>query len=93
MSGLGTAEQIRSFFLEQIATQLAAAGISPNAVTDDFDLLSEGVVDSLGLLELIGAFEERFGVEVDMEGLSVDEITAVGPFCRSIERQLVSRQR
>lgn len=86
------AEQLRNFVLDHLGDQLAAAGISCCAVTDDFNLLSEGVVDSLGLVELIAALEERFDVEVDLEDLEIEEMTVVGPLCRSIERQLLSRR-
>ena len=85
-------DRVRSFFLEQVGAPLHDAGIPPEDVTDDFDLLSEGVLDSLGLVELITAFEERFRVVVDLEEMAIDEITVVGPFCRYIERQLLEQQ-
>ena len=87
MSGT-TAEQVRSFFLEHLADDLAAVGLSPDVVTDDFDFLAHGLIDSLGLVELIAALEDRFQVEVDLEDLPVEDITVVGPFCRYVERQV-----
>jgi acyl carrier protein len=37
------------------------------ALTSDADLLSAGIVDSLGILRLVAFMEERFGVKVPDE--------------------------
>lgn len=37
------------------------------ALTSDADLLSAGIVDSLGILRLVAFIEERFGVKVPDE--------------------------
>ena len=33
-------------------------------LTDDISLLDEGILDSLGILSIIGFLEERFGIQV-----------------------------
>jgi acyl carrier protein len=48
-------------------------------VPSSFDLLLEGVIDSFGVIELITQLEQRFGVEFDLDGLDVDDLTRVGP--------------
>ena len=51
-----TAEEVRAFVLEDLAEPLAEVGLLPEQVRDDLDLLSSGVIDSLGLIELtVGA--------------------------------------
>ncbi len=87
------AAEIRVFLLEQVSDRLAAAGLSKEMVSDDFDLRFHGVLDSLALLEVITAIEERFGVEMDFEDVSVEDITVVGPFCRHVERRIAMETR
>jgi len=53
-------------------------------VPDTFDLLSEGIVDSLGLMELITALGEKVGFEIDFDGLDAEELTIVGPLARYV---------
>jgi acyl carrier protein len=76
-----TAAEVRSFVLHTLDGQFAAVGIEPELVSDDFDLLDEGVIDSLVLLDLVVAVEEHFGLAVDFRGLDPDLIGTVGPLC------------
>jgi acyl carrier protein len=78
-------EEVRALVLHELAEPLDALGMSPDEVPDDFDLLLGGAIDSLGLLELITAVEERFGIEIDFEGLGAEELTVLGPFSRYVE--------
>lgn len=55
---------------------------------DDFDLHAEGVVDSLGFLELITEIEIRIGCEIDFEGLDPELLTRVGPLARYIAERV-----
>lgn len=80
-----SAHEVRAVVLSEVGESLAALGLSPEEVPDDFDLLQEGVIDSLGLLETIAAVEDRFQIEVDFEQLAADELTVLGPFCRYVE--------
>ncbi len=43
----------------------------------DVDLLETGLVDSIGLVELILELEERFGVSLPMENLEIDDFRSV----------------
>lgn len=82
-----TASEVRSFLLDRFVEQLEAKDISAEEVPDDFDLLYEGIIDSLGILEMIAAVERRFLLEIDFEGLDAEELTVLGPFCRYIEAE------
>lgn len=88
------AKHIRSFVLANLAGPLAANGLTPATVPDDFDLLTEGVIDSLGIVELIASVEQHFEIQVDFEDLDPELMTVVGPFCRYIEEKcsLANRQ-
>jgi D-alanine--poly(phosphoribitol) ligase subunit 2 len=43
----------------------------------DVDLLETGLVDSIGLVELILELEERFGISLPMENLEIDDFRSV----------------
>ena len=77
--------EIREYLLEQLIEQLQVAGVSPDDVDDSTDLLASGIVDSLGVLELMTVVSDRFGVEDDWEDLDPEILLVVGPFCRYAE--------
>jgi acyl carrier protein len=83
MSGV-SAERIRSFVLDRLDGPLAATRLTSQSVPDDFDLLTEGIIDSFGIVELIAAVEEQFGIEVDFQDLEAEDLTVIGPFCRYV---------
>jgi acyl carrier protein len=83
-----TADHVRAIILEELAGELAALGIAPDAVGADFDLRSQGVIDSLGFLELVTALEERLGVEIDFEALPPEQLTHVGAIAQHVADQM-----
>lgn len=80
------AEDIRNFILRRYSERFSANGMAIDAVPEDYDLMVAGVIDSLGLLELIGAVQKEFILEIDFEGLDENEMTIIGPFCRYVEK-------
>ena len=81
------AEEIRAFVLGRLVDPLQAEGLPPEDVPHNFDLLIEGVIDSLGVIEMITAVEEHFALEIDLEDLDAEDLTIVGPFCRFIAQK------
>lgn len=79
---------VRDFVLSQVAEQLAVLGLQADELPDDFDLIAAGALDSLGLVELMGAVEANYGTELDFERLDADSFGVVGPFCSYIEGQV-----
>ena len=53
-----------------------ALGIEPPA--PDVDLIEEGVIDSLALIELLFAIERRFGIEIPPDRLEVERFRTLG---------------
>ena len=80
--------EIRVFVLEQVRARLQAAGLEPSDVRDDTDLLAEGVLDSLEVLELMAIVADRYGIEGDWEDYDPEEILVIGPFCRYVEQNM-----
>jgi acyl carrier protein len=52
----------------------------------ELDLLDAGLVDSVGLVELIVALEERFRVSLPMEDLQIDDLRSVRRIAELIGR-------
>ena len=57
------------------------------SLTEDCDLLLSGMIDSIGLLDLVGAIQEFVGKEIDFEALDPEQMTIVGPLCKFISEQ------
>ena len=75
-------DDVRRFLIDFIQKRLATQGEDPlNELSDDCDLLLSGVIDSLGLLELVTAVNEHYGREIDFEDLDPEQMTIVGPLC------------
>ncbi|MER7412783.1 MULTISPECIES: acyl carrier protein [Streptomyces] len=60
-------ETIKQFIVEEFLPD-----VTPQQLADDHDLLSDGVIDSLGVLKLIAWVEDRFGLAVDDTDLDPD---------------------
>ena len=80
-------EAVREFLVNHFSQAIANRGVTPETVGDSFDLLQEGIVDSLGIIEMISEIEKHFEVTVDFEGLPAEEFTVVGPFCHYVAAQ------
>ena len=61
-----------------------AKGLAAQDVPDDFDLLTEGVIDSLGIVQMIAALDAHFGVAIDLEELDPEQLTVIDPLCRYV---------
>lgn len=86
-----SAAQVREVVLEELAGALADLGLAPGEVADDLDLIEAGLIDSLGMLEIIAAVEERLGLEIDFEELEPERLRAIGPFSRFVEQESAAR--
>jgi len=66
-------QEIVSQVREFIAAQFLP-GESPDAITPETRLVSEGVLDSLASLKLVSWLEERFGVSIAAHEVDVDHL-------------------
>lgn len=80
-----SAERVRGFVLARLAESFDAKHVDSSGLPENFDLLDGGIIDSIGMLELVVAVEDEFGIEVDFEELDTDEMTKLDSFCRYVE--------
>ena len=54
-------------------------GLDPAELPDNFDFLLKGVIDSFGILEMVGSIQDEFRIQLDLETLDAEQITILGP--------------
>jgi acyl carrier protein len=87
-----SSEQIRAFLQQYILEKALSGGKgAPGELADDCDLLLSGMIDSLGLLDLMTAIQRHCQREIDFEALDPEQLTVVGPLCRYVSEQLANR--
>ncbi len=69
---MSTAAEIEQFIVGDVA-----AGRGLESVAHDSDLLADGVIDSLGITELITFLERRYGIKVDDDDIDADNFRSV----------------
>jgi len=77
-------EEVRKFILHLHSDKLTAKGLQPDTVPDDYDLLEQGLIDSMGVLELVSALQERFKIRIDLETIDTNHLTIIGPFSEHV---------
>jgi acyl carrier protein len=82
-----SSQEVRSVVLRTLEERLAENGIDPSKIPDDFDLLTQGIIDSMGVLELIVEIEGHFGIKLDLDDLPPEQLTIIGPFSRYVEQK------
>jgi acyl carrier protein len=87
-----TPTEVRLFLKGYLNGKLEATGRGPcEELPEDCDLLLSGIIDSIGLLELMEALRELSGNDIDFEVLDPEEMTIVGPLCRFVSEQVSKR--
>lgn len=85
-------DEVHDLIVKLYSGPLVARGLDGQQLPADYDLLSEGVIDSLGFIELISALETDLGLEIDFEDMNPEELTVVGPFCEYVARKSAGTQ-
>ena len=59
---------------------------SEDLVEGEENLLSEGMVDSLGMLRLVGFIEQEYGFKVPPKDFVIENFRTLDVLCRYLER-------
>ena len=81
------AGEVKEFIASNLAGALRENHITADELTDGLDLMKKGIIDSIGLINLISAIEDHFQIMVDFEDMDADDFTVIGPLCRYIEER------
>jgi acyl carrier protein len=82
MSSDGVRTKIREYIQDRFMI-----GKSLNTLGDSDQLLEKGILDSTGVLELVGFIEENFPFSVEDEELLPDNLGSVDNIVRYVERK------
>jgi acyl carrier protein len=75
-----SADEVKRFIISHLSDALRENNVASAEIADDFDLMKQGVIDSIGLIQLVSAIEEHFNLEeVDFEEMDTEELTLIGP--------------
>jgi acyl carrier protein len=78
-----------SAFVSEITHFLNDVVLSRDHIVDcDTDLLAEGLLDSLGVMQLVAFFEERWGVRVESDQIAPGNFRSVSAMAKFLQRQL-----
>ena len=79
---MSVSADVEQFILSELTQGRGITQIDPNE-----NLLSKGIVDSHGVMELVGFLEERFGITVGDEDLSPENFESVASIDAFVARK------
>lgn len=82
---MSTEESLRDFIVNDLGWSGDRA-----LLTDDYDLLENDVIDSIGVFQLVSLIEERLGVEVPDDELVPENFSSVGALARMVDAHRAS---
>ncbi len=77
---MSTEDRIRSFILEQLNFKG-----TPGELSDDYDLIERGVLDSLGVFQMTSFLEREFRIEVRDDELVPEHYGTIGRLARLVD--------
>ena len=75
-------DQIRNFILENFILE------NPEDLVDDESMLEKGIIDSTGVLELVGFIESTYQIKVEDEELIPENLDSIKNIVGYLERKL-----
>jgi acyl carrier protein len=79
---LDISNEIRNFILENFMM-----GMEENELKDSESLLDKGIIDSTGVLELVGFIEEHYGISIEDEELVPENLDSVDNLKKFIQEK------
>ncbi|MDI6840138.1 MAG: acyl carrier protein [bacterium] len=79
---MGVREDVKKIIVEKL-------GVEEKQVTDEARFIDDLGADSLDTVELVMAFEEKFGMEIPDE--EAEKLTTVGSAIKYVEEKLIKK--
>lgn len=79
---LDTRAEIRNFIIDNFMM-----GMNPDELSDSDSLLDKGIIDSTGVLELVGFLEENYKFSVEDEELVPENLDSLDNLVKYIEKK------
>ncbi|HXE44387.1 MAG TPA: phosphopantetheine-binding protein [Conexibacter sp.] len=78
---MDVAADVEQFILRELLT-----GSAIDAIPVDEDLLASGIVDSHGVMQLVGFLQDRYGVTVRDDALTPENFQTIAAIAAFVER-------
>ena len=78
-------QRVKQFIIENFYVSDAAA------LTDDASLISTGVVDSTGMLEVITFLENEYGVAIEDKEMTPENLETIGRIAKFVIQKQAAR--
>lgn len=85
-----SADDVKSFVLNYLLKKATSGEFDIMKIDDTFDFLEVGIIDSMGLLEMIEAMEDHFKITVDFEQMDAEKFTILVCFSRYVAEHAVA---
>ena len=79
-------DKIREFILKNLYYA------ENTGLSDDGSFLAEGIIDSMGAMELVAFVESEFGIKVDMSEVVVKNFDSIGKMANFVRQKLGVRE-
>lgn len=83
MSNIDIGERLRDFMVDELLWQ-----VPREALTSDFSLVENELLDSLDILRLVTFLEEELGLRLEDEDLVPENFETIGSIVHLIEQRL-----
>jgi acyl carrier protein len=80
---------VRTYIVEELADE----GFDPGELHDGTNLIEEDVLDSLGIMALVGYLEERFGISIDPAEVEIDNFETLSAITHLVTSKLEAGRR
>jgi len=74
--------EIRNFIVDNFMM-----GMNPDELSDSDSLLDKGIIDSTGVLELVGFLEENYQIQIEDEELVPENLDSVNNLANFIQKK------
>jgi len=79
-------KSVRDFIVRSLEGELRDRDIGP--LSDDFNLITSGLLDSFAFLDLVTNIEAEFAIEIDFSSLDPAAFSTLGELSQAVVRQL-----
>ena len=79
-----TTTAAKSLVIDILTTRAAQLGFEGLDIDGSFDFFESGLLDSLGLIDLIDQVESRYDLQVDLTAMDPEDFTTVDGLVRSL---------
>ena len=77
-------DELGRFLLSEVAVDY---GLDKKSLSPDEDLITQGIIDSMGILKLVSFMEKNFGVKINNEDIVPENFQTLSALEKFIEKK------